>query len=153
METGGTNLYPPFLPVPTMIEGMKVGYNEMVYVGVAIGLIGLGVILRYTVFSPIPRSIASRSDAERLVNYHIDVANRRLRHDAWMLTFVVSQLDLNQRTVSVRIGINYGRRGSPNYLGRFQQIWANARVMLQTKEKIGAAFAKRGLQAQVETFT
>jgi hypothetical protein len=131
---------------------MGVGCNDMVYVGVAIGLFVLGVILRYTVLSPVPRSIASLTDAERLVNYHIDAANRRLRHDAWMLTFVVSQLDLNQRTVRVRIGINYGRRGSPNYLGRFQQIWANARVMLQTKEKISKAFAKRGLQAQVETF-
>jgi hypothetical protein len=135
------------------MEGVREEYNEMVYIGVAIGLIVLGVILRYMVFSPIPQSIASLADAERLVNYHIDAANRRLRHDAWMLTFVVSQLDLNQRTVTVRIGINYGRRGSPNYLGRFQQIWANARVMLQAKEKISAAFAKRGLQAQVETFT
>jgi hypothetical protein len=125
----------------------------MVYVSVAIGLFVLGVILRYTVLSPIPRSIASLTDAERLVNYYIDAANRRLRHDAWMLTFVVSQLDLDQRTVTVRIGINYGRRGSPNYLGRFQQIWANARVMLQTKEKINKVFAKRGIQAQVETFT
>ena len=97
---------------------MRVECDEMVYVAVAIGLIVLGVILRYTVFSPIPRSIASLTDAERLVNYHIDAANRRLRHDAWMLTFVVSQLDLNQRTVTVRIGINYGRRGSPNYLGK-----------------------------------
>jgi hypothetical protein len=135
------------------MAGVRVEYDAMEYAGVAIGLIILGVILRYTVFSPIPRSIASLTDAERLVNYHIGAANRRLRHDAWMLTFVVSQLDLDQHTVTVRIGINYGRRGSPNYLGRFQQIWANARVMLQAKEKISKAFAKRGLQAQIETFT
>jgi hypothetical protein len=125
----------------------------MVYVGVAIGLIVSGLILRYTVFSPIPRAIASLADAERLVDYYIDAANRRLRREAWMLTFVVSQLDLNQRTVMVRIGINYGRRGYPNYLGRFQQLWANAQVMLQAKEKISEAFAKRGLRAEVETFT
>jgi hypothetical protein len=125
----------------------------MVYVGVAIGLMVLGLILRYTVFSPIPRTIASLADAERLVDYYIDAANRRLRREAWMLTFVVSQLDLNQRTVMVRIGINYGRRGYPNYLGRFQQLWANAQVMLQAKEKISEAFAKRGLRAEVETFT
>ena len=62
----------------------------MVYVGVAIGLLVLGLILRYTVFSPIPRTIASLMDAERLVNYHIAAANRRLRREAWMLTFVVS---------------------------------------------------------------
>jgi hypothetical protein len=123
------------------------------YVGVAIGLIVLGVILRYTLFSPIPRTIASLADAERLVNYHIGAANRRLRRDAWMLTFVVSHLDLDKRTVTVRIGINYGRRGYPNYVGRFQQMWANARVMLQAKEKITEAFAKRAFQAEVDTFT
>ena len=131
----------------------------MWYVAVAIGLIVLGVILilgvilRSTVFSPIPRTITSLTDAERLVDYHIGVANRRLRREAWMLTFVVSHLDLDKRTVSVRIGINYGRRGYPNYVGRFQQIWANARVMLQAKEKIIEAFAKRAFQAEVETFT
>ena len=125
----------------------------MLYVGVAIGLIVLGVILRYTVFSPMPRTIASLDDAERLVNYHIGAANRRLRRDAWMLTFVVSHLDLDKRTVTVRIGINYGRRGYPNYVGRFQQMWANARVMLQAKEKITQAFAKRAFQAEVDTFT
>ena len=125
----------------------------MLYVGVAVGLIVFGVILRYTVFSPIPRTIASLADAERLVNYHIDAANRRLRRDAWRLTFVVSRLDLDKRTVTVRIGINYGRRGYPNYVGRFQQMWANARVMLQAKEKITEAFAKRAVQAEVDTFT
>jgi hypothetical protein len=132
---------------------VRVEYHVMFYVGVALGLIVLGVILRYTVFSPLPHTIDSLTDAERLVNYHIEAANRRLRHEAWMLTFVVSHLDLDQRTVTVRIGINYGRRGYPNYLGRFQQIWANAQVMLQAKEKISAAFAKRGLQADVETFS
>jgi hypothetical protein len=125
----------------------------MWYVAVAIGLIVLGVILRYTVFSPIPRTITSLADAERVVDYHIGAANRRLRREAWMLTFVVSHLDLDKRTVSVRIGINYGRRGYPNYVGRFQQMWANARVMLQAKEKITQAFAKRAFQAEVETFT
>jgi hypothetical protein len=125
----------------------------MWYVAVAIGLIVLGVILRYTVLSPIPRTITSLADAERLVDYHIGTANRRLRREAWMLTFVVSQLDLDKRTVSVRIGINYGRRGYPNYVGRFQQMWANARIMLQAKEKITAAFAKRAIQAEIETFT
>jgi hypothetical protein len=135
------------------MEGARVECNAMLYVGVAIGLIVLGVILRYTVFSPIPRTIASLADAERLVNYHIDAANRRLRRDAWRLTFVVSRLDLDKRTVTVRIGINYGRRGYPNYVGRFQQMWANARVMLQTKEKITEAFAKRAVQAEVDTFT
>jgi hypothetical protein len=126
----------------------------MVYVVVVgIALVLIGITLRYTVFSPVPRTVASLADAERLVSYHIDVANRRLRRDAWMLTFVVSHLDLDKRTVAVRIGINYGRRGYPDYLGRFQQIWTNARVMLQAKEKISEAFAKRGLQAEVETFT
>ena len=125
----------------------------MWYVVVAIGLIVLGIVLRYTVFPPIPRTITSLADAERLVDYHIGAANRRLHRDAWMLTFVVAQLDLEKRTVSVRIGINYGRRGYPNYVGRFQQMWANARVMLQAKEKITAAFAKRALQAEVRTFT
>jgi hypothetical protein len=125
----------------------------MWYVAVAIGLIVLGFVFRYTVFSPIPRTITSLADAERLVEYHICAANRRLRREAWMLTFVVSQLDLEKHTVSVRIGINYGRRGYPNYVGRFQQMWANARVMLQAKEKITAAFAKRAFQAEVETFT
>jgi hypothetical protein len=131
----------------------------MWYAAVAIGLIVLGVILvlgvmlRYTVFSPIPRTITSLTDAERLVDYHICVANRRLRREAWMLTFIVSHLDLDKRTVSVRLGINYGRRGYPNYVGRFQQMWANARVMLQAKEKIAEAFAKRDFQAEVETFT
>jgi len=149
----GLDLYPPSPPVSARMEGVRVEYDAMVYVGVAIGLMILGIILHYTVFSPIPRSIASLTDAECLVNYHIDAANRRLRRDAWMLTFVVSHLDLDQHTVTIRIGINYGRRESPNYLGRFQQIWANARVMLQAKEKISEAFAKRGLQADVETFT
>jgi hypothetical protein len=125
----------------------------MWYVAVAIGLIMLGFVFRYTVFSPIPRTITSLADAERLVEYHIGAANRRLRREAWMLTFVVSQLDLEKHTVSVRIGINYGRRGYPNYVGRFQQMWANARVMLQAKEKITATFAKRAFQAEVETFT
>jgi hypothetical protein len=135
------------------MEGVKVEYHAMFYVGVAFGLIVLGVILRYTVFAPTPRAIASLTDAEHLVNYHIDMANRRLRHDAWMLTFVVSHLDLDQGTVTVRIGIKYGRRGYPNYVGRFQQIWANAQVMLQAKEKISEAFAKRGIQADIETFS
>jgi hypothetical protein len=131
----------------------------MGYAAVAIGLIVLGlilvlgVILRFTVFSPIPRTITSLADAERVVDYHIGAANRRLRREAWMLTFVVSHLDLDKRTVSVRIGINYGRRGYPNYVGRFQQMWANARVMLQTKERITKAFARRAFQAEVETFT
>jgi hypothetical protein len=125
----------------------------MWYVAVAIGLIVLGIVLRYAVFSSVPRTIASLTDAERLVDHHIGAANRRLRREAWMLTFVVSQLDLDKRTVSVRIGINYGRRGYPNYVGRFQQMWANARVMLHTKEKITAAFAKRAFQAEIETFT
>jgi hypothetical protein len=126
----------------------------MLYVAIVIGLIiVVGGILRYTLFSPLPRTITSLADAERLVNYYIDAANRRLRREAWMLTFVVSDLDLDKRTVTVRIGINYGRRGYPNYLGRFQQMWANARIMLQAKEKISAGFAKQGLQAEVETFT
>jgi hypothetical protein len=125
----------------------------MWYVAVAISLIVLGFVFRYTVFSPIPRTITSLADAERLVEYYVGAANRRLRREAWMLTFVVSQLDLEKHTVSVRIGINYGRRGYPNYVGRFQQMWANARVMLQAKEKITVAFAKRGFQAEVETFT
>jgi hypothetical protein len=127
---------------------------EMVYVAiVGIVLVLVWIILRYAVFIPVPRTIDSLADAERLVTYHIGTANRRLRRDAWMLTFVVSHLDLDERTVTVRIGINYGRRGYPNYFGRFPQIWANARVMLQTKEKISEAFAKRGFQAEVETFT
>jgi hypothetical protein len=105
------------------------------------------------VFTRAPRTIASLADAEGLVSYHIDAANRRLSRDAWRLTFVVSHLDLDERTVRVRVGINYGRRGYPNYLGRFPQIWANARVMLRAKERISKAFAKRGLQAEVETFT
>ena len=50
-------------------------------------------------FSPIPRTITSLADAERLVDYHIGAANRRLRREAWMLTFVVAQLDLDKRTV------------------------------------------------------
>jgi hypothetical protein len=125
----------------------------MWYVAVAIGLIAVAVILRYTMFSPVPRTITSLPDAERLVDHYIGVANHRLRREAWTLTFVVSQFDLDKRTVSVRIGINYGRRGYPDYAGRFQQMWASARIMLQAKEKISAAFAKRAFQAEVETFT
>jgi hypothetical protein len=125
----------------------------MWYVAAAIGLLVLGIVLRYTVFSPVPRTITSLTDAERLVDYYIGAANRRLRREAWMLTFVVARLDLEKRTASVRIGINYGRRGYPNYIGRFQQMWANARVMLEAKEKITTAFAKRAFQVEVETFT
>jgi hypothetical protein len=125
----------------------------MWYVAVASVLIVLGIVLRYAVFSPIPRTITSLADAERLVDYHIGAANRRLRREAWVLTFVVAHLDLEKRTVSVRIGINYGRRGYPNYVGRFQQMWANAHVMLRAKERITAAFAKRAFRAEVETFT
>jgi hypothetical protein len=125
----------------------------MLYAGIAVGLLLLLVILRYVLFPPVPRRITSLTDAERLVNYHIEAANRRLRHEAWMLTFVVSHVDLEKRTVTVRIGINYGRRGYPNYIGRFQQMWANARVMLQTKERITKAFARRAFQAEVDTFT
>ncbi len=128
----------------------------MVYVAIVGVVLGLALVLiglRYTLISPIPRSITSLSDAERVVNYHIDAANRRLRRDAWMLTFVVSHLDLEKRTVTVRIGINYRRRGYPDYIGQFQQAWANARVMLQAKEKIAAAFAKRAFQADIQTFT
>ena len=121
--------------------------------GIVIGLLLLGAVLRYAIFPPVPRTITSLADAERLVSYHIDAANRRLRRDAWMLTFVVSHLDLDKRTAAVRIGINYGRRGYPNYLGRFQQMWENARLMLQAKEKITEAFAKRGFEAEVDTFT
>jgi hypothetical protein len=127
--------------------------EEMLYVGIILGLILLAGLLRYTVFSPVPRAITSLHDAEQLVEQQINAANRRLRRDAWMLTFVVSELDLEKRTVSVRIGINYGRRSYPDYLGRFQQMWANAQVMLRTKEKITNAFARRAFQATVETFT
>jgi hypothetical protein len=125
----------------------------MRYVGIAIGLLIVGVLLRYILWPPIPRRITSLADAERVVNYHIEAANRRLRRHAWMLTFVVSHLDLEKRTVMVRVGINYGRRGHPDYLGRFQQMWEHARVMLRAKEKIVQAFAKRAFQAEVETFT
>ena len=125
----------------------------MWYVAAASALIVLAIVLRYTVFSPVPRAITSLADAERLVDYHIGAANRRLHREAWRLTFVVAQLDLEKHTVSVRIGINYGRRGYPNYVGRFQQMWANARIMLQAKEKITAAFAKRAFRAEVQTFT
>jgi hypothetical protein len=125
----------------------------MLYAGIAVSLLLLLVILRYILFPPVPRRITSLADAERLVNYHIEAANRRLRREAWMLTFVVSHVDLEKRTVTVRIGINYGRRGYPNYIGRFQQMWANARVMLQTKERITKAFARRAFQAEVDTFT
>ena len=58
-----------------------------------------------------------------------------------------------KRAVMERIGSNYGRRGHPDYLGRFQQMWEHARVMLRAKEKIIQAFAKRAFQAEVETFT
>jgi hypothetical protein len=122
-------------------------------VGVAICVALLLIVLRYTLFPLVPRRIASLADAERLVNYYIDAANRRLRRHAWMLTFVVSHLDLEKRAVMVRIGINYGRRGHPDYVGRFQQMWEHARVMLQAKERITKAFAKRAFQAEVETFT
>ena len=125
----------------------------MMYVGIAIGLLIVGVLLRYLLWPPIPRRITSLTDAERVVGYHIEAANRRLRRHAWMLTFVVSRLDLEKRTVMVRIGINYGRRSHPDYLGRFQQMWEHARVMLRAKEKIVQAFAKRAFQAEVETFT
>ena len=125
----------------------------MMYAGIVIGLLLVGVLLWYILWPPLPRRITSLADAEGVVNYYIEAANRRLRRHAWMLTFVVSHLDLEKRTVMVRISINYGRRGHPNYLGRFQQIWDNARVMLQAKEKIIQAFAKRAFQAEVETFT
>jgi hypothetical protein len=125
----------------------------MMYAGIVIGLLLVGVLLWYILWPPLPRRITSLADAEGVVNYYIEAANRRLRRHAWMLTFVVSHLDLEKRTVMVRIGINYGRRGHPNYLGRFQQIWDNARVMLQAKEKIIQAFAKRAFQAEVETIT
>ena len=125
----------------------------MWYVAIAVGLVVLGIVLRHMLFSPVPRTITSLADAEHLVDYYIRAANRRLRREAWMLTFVVSDLDLEKRTVSVRVGINYGRHGYPNYVGRFQQMWANARIMLHAKEKITAAFAKRTFQAEVETFT
>lgn len=127
--------------------------DRMFYAALAIGLIILGIVLRYAVFPPLPRTIASLDDAERLVHYHVDAANRRLRRDAWMLTFVVSHLDVDQRRVRVRLGINYRRRGYPDYVRGFQQAWANARIMLQAKERIAAAFAKRAFQAEVETFT
>jgi hypothetical protein len=130
-----------------------VGIDLMVYAGIVIGLLVVGVLLRYLLWPPIPRSITSLADAERVVNYHIEAANRRLRRHAWMLTFVVSHLNMEKRTVTVRIGINYGRRGYPNYLGSFQLMWEHARVMLQAKGKIVAAFAKRAFTAEVETFT
>jgi hypothetical protein len=129
------------------------GFDWLIYVGVVIGLLMVGLLLRFILRPPVPRRITSLADAERVVNYHIEAANRRLRRHAWMLTFVVSDVDLEKRTVTVRIGINYGRRGYPNYLGRFQQIWENARLMLQAKEKIVAAFAKRSFVAEVNTFT
>jgi hypothetical protein len=125
----------------------------MVYIGIALALIVVVGVLRYILFSPLPRAIGSLADAERLVHYHIDAANRRLRRDGWMLTFVVSHLDVDRRTVKVRIGINYRRRGYPDYLGGFQQAWANARIMRQAKARIAEAFAKRTFQAEVETFT
>jgi hypothetical protein len=125
----------------------------MWYVAVVICLMVVSAMLYYRVFSPLPRTITSLADAECLVDYYISAANRRLRREAWMLTFVVSTLDLEKHTVSVRIGINYGRRGYPNYVGRFQQMWANARVMLHAKERITEAFAKRAFRAEVETFT
>ena len=138
------------------VRRSRTGFNAMasvVIVGIVLGLALALIVLRYTLLSPVPRTITSLSDAERLVNYHIDAANRRLRRDAWMLTFVVSHLDPENHTVMVRIGINYRRRGYPDYLGQFQQAWANARVMLQAKEKIAAAFAKRAFQADIQTFT
>ena len=128
-------------------------FNGLICVGIVIGLLMVGLLLRFILRPPVPRRITSLADAERVVNYHIEAANRRLRRHAWMLTFVVSDVDLEKRTVTVRIGINYGRRGYPNYLGRFQQIWENARLMLQAKEKIVAAFAKRSFVAEVNTFT
>jgi hypothetical protein len=127
--------------------------ETMVYAGLLVGLLIVAVALRYLLWPTVPRRITSLADAERLVSYHIDKANRRLRRHAWMLTFVVSDLDGERRTVTVRLGINYGRRGYPNYAGRFQQMWENARVMLQAKERIIAAFAKRAFTAEVETFT
>jgi len=120
---------------------------------VIIALIVLGVVLRYRMFPPLPRKIASLDDAERVVHYHVDAANRRLRRDAWMLTFVVSHLDVERRLVSVRLGIHYRQRGYPDYVRGFQQAWANARIMLRAKENIAAAFAKRAFQAEIETFT
>jgi hypothetical protein len=134
-------------------EPTEMEQRTMWYVLVAIGLIGLGVVLFYTRYRNLPRAITSLADAERLVNYHVGIANHRLRREAWMLTFAVSTLNLEKRTVSVRLGINYGRRGYPDYMGRFGQMWANARIMLQAKEKIKVAFAKRAFQADVETFT
>jgi hypothetical protein len=38
-------------------------------------------------------------------------------------------------------------------VGGFQQAWANARIMLQAKEKIAATFARRAFQVDIETFT
>lgn len=125
----------------------------MVYAAIVIGLILVGIALRRTMGSSLPRTIASPGDAERLVDYHIQAANRRLRRDAWMLTFVVPHLDIDKRVVTVRIGINYQRRGYPNYMGGFQQAWANAQLMRRAKEKIAAAFAKRDFKADIDTFT
>ena len=127
----------------------------MVYAGIifALLLLAAAMLIRRRRFPPIPRTIASHEDAERLVEHYVHTTNRRLRRTAWMLTFVVPQLDLEHRRVVVRIGIQYGRRGYPNYIGQFQQAWANARLMLRAKEDIAAAFAKRGLQANIDTFT
>jgi hypothetical protein len=127
--------------------------EALLYIGIIVGLVVVAGLLRYTVFSPMPRTITSLQDAEKLVDYQVRAANRRLRREAWMLTFVVSHFDPETRTVSVRLGINYGRRGYPDYVGRFQQMWANAQVMLRAKEKIADAFARRAFRATVETFT
>jgi hypothetical protein len=127
--------------------------EALLYIGIIVGLVVIAGLLRYTVFSPMPRTITSLQDAEKLVDYQVRAANRRLRREAWMLTFVVSHFDPETRTVSVRLGINYGRRGYPDYVGRFQQMWANAQVMLRAKEKIADAFARRAFRATVETFT
>lgn len=127
----------------------------MLYAGIIVGLVlvaAVVLVLRRR-FPPPPRSIVSQEDAERVVEHYIQATNRRLRRSAWMLTFVVPRVDLEHRLIVVRIGIKYGRSGYPNYIGQFQQAWANAQLMLGAKEKIAAALSKRGFQANIDTFT
>jgi hypothetical protein len=129
----------------------------MMYVGVtailAIAIIIVIFILRRAWLSPLPCTIASLGDMEYLVEYYIQGANHRLRRDTWMLTFIVPHLDLDKRIVTVCIGITYQRHSYPNYLGQFQQAWANTQMMLRAKERIVAAFAVRGFRANIEPRT
>jgi len=119
--------------------------------GLVLFIVGFFVV-RYFL-SPLPRKITSVEDAQKIIDYHITMANQQLRQHNCLLSYHLQNFDLEKREMRVFIQIGYYRRLNPSFLRSVTDAWGDAEFILRTKQKIAKEMARRKIHADIETFS